>query len=70
MPTLENQPEWVKSSLSYANGNCVEVSGLSGGGAAARNSRDAAATVLRFTLEEQHAFIGGVRNGEFDRFGA
>jgi hypothetical protein len=66
MPTLESRPEWAKGSLSFANGNCVEVSGLSGGGVAARNSRDAAAAVLRFTLEERHAFIGGVRNGEFE----
>jgi hypothetical protein len=70
MPTLENQPEWVKSSLSFANGNCVEVAGLSGGEVGVRNSRDAAGAVLRFTPEEWHAFIGGVRNGEFDRFGA
>jgi len=26
--------------------------------------------MLRFTPDEWHAFIGGVRNGEFDRFGA
>jgi Domain of unknown function (DUF397) len=25
---LESQPEWVKSSLSYANHNCVEVASL------------------------------------------
>ena len=41
MPTLENQPEWVKSSLSFANGNCVEVANLSGGEVGVRNSRDA-----------------------------
>ena len=70
MPTLENQPEWVKSSLSFANGNCVEVANLSGGEVGVRNSRDAAGAVLRFTSEEWHAFIGGVQNGEFDRFGA
>src|ERR1700761_5747633 len=70
MPTLENQPEWIKSSLSFANGNCVEVADLSGGEIGVRNSRDAAGAVLRFTPDEWHAFIGGVRNGEFDRFGA
>jgi len=70
MPTLESQPEWVKSSLSFANGNCVEVANLSGGEVGVRNSRDAAGAVLRFTPDEWHAFIGGVRNGEFDRFGA
>ena len=34
-----------------------------------RNSRDAEGAVLRFTPDEWHAFLGGVRNGEFDRFG-
>ena len=70
MPTLESQPEWVKSSLSFANGNCVEVANLSGGDVGVRNSRDIAGAVLRFTPDEWHAFVGGVHNGEFDRFGA
>jgi hypothetical protein len=69
MPMLENQNEWVKSSLSYANHNCVEVASLSGNEVGVRNSRDAAGAVLRFTPDEWHAFLGGVRNGEFDRFG-
>lgn len=60
---------WIKSSLSYANGNCVEVASLPGGTIGIRNSRDSAGPVLRFTPEEWHAFLGGVRNGEFDRFG-
>jgi Domain of unknown function (DUF397) len=70
MPIIESQPEWVKSSLSFANGNCVEVASLSGGEVGVRNSRDIAGGILRFTPDEWHAFIGGVRNGEFDRFGA
>ena len=69
MPTNTNHPEWVKSSLSFANGNCVEVADLAGD-IGVRNSRDAAGAVLRFTPDEWHAFLGGVRNGEFDRFGA
>jgi hypothetical protein len=75
-PTLRNQPEqpgsglnWVKSSLSFSNGNCVEVASLPAGGVGVRNSRDAAGLVLRFTPDEWHAFLGGVRNGEFDSFG-
>ena len=60
---------WIKSSLSYANGNCVEVASLPGGAIGVRNSRDSAGPVLRFTPEEWHAFLGGVRNGEFDRIG-
>ena len=60
---------WVKSSLSFSNGNCVEVASLSDGEIGVRNSRDAQGAVLRFTSDEWHAFLGGVRNGEFDSFG-
>ena len=60
---------WIKSSLSYANGNCVEVASLPGGEIGVRNSRNSAGPVLRFTPDEWHAFLGGVRNGEFDGFG-
>ena len=60
---------WVKSSLSYANGNCVEISDQPGGTIGVRNSRDREGAVLRFTSDEWQAFLGGVRNGEFDDFG-
>ena len=60
--------DWVKSSLSFANGNCVEVASLPGGEIGVRNSRESEGEVLRFTSDEWHAFLGGVRNGEFDRF--
>jgi hypothetical protein len=63
-------PHWVKSTLSFANGNCVEVADLPDGGVGVRNSRDPGGPVLNFTPEEWSAFLGGVRNGEFDRFGA
>ena len=59
----------MKSSLSYSNGNCVEVSSLAGGGIGVRDSKDQGGPVLRFTPDEWHAFLGGVRNGEFDQFG-
>jgi Domain of unknown function (DUF397) len=61
--------KWVKSSLSFANGNCVEIAQLPDGGVAVRNSREPLATVLRFTAAEWHAFIGGAHAGEFDAFG-
>jgi Domain of unknown function (DUF397) len=61
--------EWVKSSLSFANGNCVEVAALPDGKVAVRNSRLPQGAHLYFTADEWHAFIGGVRNGEFDEFG-
>jgi uncharacterized protein DUF397 len=60
---------WIKSSLSYANGNCVEVTSLPGGEIGVRNSRNSAGPVLTFTSDEWHAFLGGVRNGEFDGLG-
>jgi hypothetical protein len=60
---------WVKSSLSFSNGNCVEVASLADGGVGVRNSRDVGGSVLAFTPDEWHAFLGGVRNGEFDSFG-
>jgi hypothetical protein len=59
---------WLKSSLSYANGNCVEVASLPGGEIGVRNSRDSAGPVLKFTSEEWRVFLIGVRNGEFDGF--
>ncbi len=75
-PTSENLPEkpgtssyWVKSSLSFSNGNCVEVASLPDDEIGVRNSRDSGGPVLRFTPDEWHAFLGGVRNGEFDGFG-
>ena len=60
---------WVKSSLSFSNGNCVEVANLPGDQIGVRNSRDSEGPVLRFTPDEWHAFLGGARNGEFDGFG-
>jgi hypothetical protein len=57
---------WFKSSLSFANGNCVEAQFLTDGGAQVRNSRRRN-VVLTFTAEEWSAFIGGIRNGDFDR---
>jgi hypothetical protein len=59
---------WVKSSFSYANGNCVEVASLPQGGIGVRDSKNTEGPILRFTPDEWSAFLGGVRNGEFDRF--
>ena len=74
--SLENPAEkpdsgsyWVKSSLSFSNGNFVEVASLPDDEIGVRNSRDAQGAVMRFTPDEWHAFLGGVRNGEFDGFG-
>ena len=48
----------------------MEEASLPGGHFGVRNSRDSSGPVLKFTPDEWHAFIGGVRNGEFDRFAA
>lgn len=75
-PTFGVPPErpdsgtyWVKSSLSFSNGNCVEVANLPDGRIGVRNSRDSEGPVLRFTSDEWHAFLGGAQNGEFESFG-
>lgn len=62
-------PYWVKSSLSFSNGNCVEVTNLPGSQVGVRHSKHTQGPVLRFTPDEWRAFLGGVRKGEFDRFG-
>lgn len=61
---------WVKSSLSFSNGNCIEVTELPGDAVGVRNSRDPDGPVLKFTRGEWDAFLGGARRGEFDRFGS
>jgi Domain of unknown function (DUF397) len=57
---------WIKSSLSFSNGNCVEAARLSDGDVGVRDSKDPHGGILRFTSDEWTAFLGGVRNGEFD----
>ena len=67
--TPGSDPKWIKSSLSFSNGNCVEVADLAEGKVGVRHSKHTDGPVLRFTPDEWHAFLGGVRQGEFDRFG-
>ena len=57
---------WVKSSHSNAEGNCVEVAALVGGGVAVRNSRDPEGPALVYTPDELAAFLAGAKDGEFD----
>jgi hypothetical protein len=45
------------------------VANLPAGEIGVRHSKDTEGPVLRFTPDEWHAFLGGVRNGEFDSFG-
>lgn len=57
---------WIKSRHSNAEGNCVEVAVLAGGGIAMRNSRDPEGPALVYTRAEVAAFLAGAKEGEFD----
>jgi hypothetical protein len=49
------------------NGNCVEVAGLASEIIGVRDSMNPVGPVLAFGPGEWCAFVGGVREGEFDR---
>jgi hypothetical protein len=57
---------WLKSRLSGAQGDCVELARLTDGSVAVRNSRDPGGPALVFTPREITAMFAGVRDGEFD----
>jgi Domain of unknown function (DUF397) len=59
------QITWVKSSYSFANGNCVQVAEFPDGQIGIRDSKSPHGPVLRFTPQERDAFTAGVHNGEF-----
>jgi len=57
---------WRKSSFSGYNTNCVEV-GHSGDTVGVRDTKNRQGGILIFRTAAWSVFIGGVRNGEFDR---
>jgi hypothetical protein len=57
---------WRKSKRSGAVGNCVEVARLANGDIAVRNSRFPNGPALVYTQAEITAFVGGIKDGEFD----
>jgi hypothetical protein len=61
-----NAVMWKKSAHSASNGNCVEVARLEGGDVGVRDSKNRSGAILVFTPDEWNAFVGGVRDGEFD----
>jgi uncharacterized protein DUF397 len=56
---------WVKSTLSFANGDCVEVASLPDDRIGVRDSKDTEGPILGFTPAEWIAFVSEVRNGKF-----
>ena len=47
-------------------GTCVEVA-LTAGAVGVRDSKNPSGAVLSFTSAEWHAFVAGVKQGEFDQ---
>ncbi|GGN55955.1 DUF397 domain-containing protein [Actinoplanes lobatus] len=56
---------WRTSTRSGANGNCVEVA-ITDEGVAVRDTKDRSKPAHVFTHAEWAAFVGGVKDGEFD----
>jgi len=61
-----SQAVWKRSSRSGSEGQRVEVADLPGGFVAVRDSESPEGPALIFTPAEWEAFVGGVRDGEFD----
>jgi hypothetical protein len=59
---------WFKSSHSAGEDTCVNVAFRRDGSVLLRDSKSGdVGPVLRFTVDGWHAFLAGVRDGEFDR---
>ena len=59
---------WRKSTLSSGGDNCVEIAFAADGSVGVRDSKQRGlGPVLEFTPSEWDAFLGGVRNDEFDQ---
>lgn len=54
---------WRKSSVSTANGDCVEVACLPVGDVAVRDSKDKNGPIQRFSRDEWHQFISEIQDG-------
>lgn len=58
--------EWRKPTRSGSEGNCVEVRQAPDGMIELRDTKDRSKAAHRFTPDEWTAFVGGVRDGEFN----
>ncbi len=67
-PEHDDTQRWQKSS--FSNNSCVEVAAHRDGRVAVRDSKDPSQGFLLYNAAEWRAFLAGVRNGEFDHFGA
>ncbi len=56
---------WRTSSRSGSSGNCVEVA-ITDDGVAVRDTKDRGKPPHLYTHAEWAAFVGGVKDGEFD----
>ena len=61
--------EWIKSSYSFSNSNCVEVAPGTSGMVVVRDSKQPRGPFLVFSGDEWAAFRDGVKAGEFDHPG-
>lgn len=59
--------EWVKSSYSGNNGNCVEVATLPGGGRALRDSKNLGGPALTMSIAGFEAFVRSVVDGDLSQ---
>ncbi|WP_229070853.1 MULTISPECIES: DUF397 domain-containing protein [unclassified Actinoplanes] len=66
-PVSRPMGTWFKSRRSNPASNCVEVRYLAGGRVEVRNSKRPDAGSLIFTDEEFDAWVGGAKDGDFDR---
>jgi hypothetical protein len=62
----DSSQNWIKSSYSMTNGNCIEVAGLSDELIGVRDSKNPAGPVLGFRPAEWGAFVGHLRNDAFN----